>query len=182
MRAFVLGLAGLMAACSPSVSTEGETTDSSTADSGTTESGSIDSGPPLDFCKESKARTEKCDAGVFDAAQCAAQLACYQTLVRPEDRSGLLTCFATRPCGVSDDKCAADAASKYLSDSTVSAWVKSCTDRRAACMNVFADDYCSYTFGLFTDEFRTKMQTCLAKGCSEIRACFDTIVTAAGCK
>lgn len=164
MRFFFVS-ACLFVACSPSV-----------------ENSTSDAGPSIDYCAELKARTERCDAGTFDAANCASQLTCYQTIVRAEERNALLGCFATRACTVSDDKCVADASAKYATDPTVTSFVKGCTDRRAACSNGFADDYCGGDFGLFTDEVRAKIQACLSKPCGEIGACFDAVVVAAGCK
>jgi hypothetical protein len=141
----------------------------------------VDVGPlPFDYCKELGNRASKCGDG-FDPTGCAKQLACYDTIVRTEARDELLRCFATRDCAVSDDKCAAASAAKYTTDPVVSEYVKTCTEKRAACTGAFADDYCGFDHGLFTDEYRAKTRACLDQPCSAVAECFRTIFRAAGC-
>jgi len=181
MRLVTFAFASLFLACSPSV--ESSTSDASTtSDSSSTSDSVVSDVSVADFCAQTEARIIKCEAGTFDKVKCANQLACYQTLVRPEDKAPFLSCLANRACGVSDDKCVAEVAMKYTTDPTVSAYVKACAEKRTACSGSFADDFCAYDHGLFTDEYRAKMKACVDKPCAEIGPCFDTIITAAGCK
>ncbi|MGZ3423864.1 MAG: hypothetical protein ACXVEE_38735 [Polyangiales bacterium] len=161
---------------------DGSASDSTgTVSDGTTLSdGSTVDTAGFDFCASLKDRAMKCDAG--PVANCEQQLGCYNSIMRPEDRPGLLTCFATRDCSTSEDKCVADASLKYMSDPTVSAFVGACNDKRTACMSSFANDYCSYDIGLFTDEARAKVSACVSKPCAEVKTCFDTVFASYGCK
>lgn len=169
---FLLALAFSVVACSPSVSSETPT------DGGT----SGDTALSFDYCKEVEARTVRCEAGVYSATECSRQLVCYSTIVRPEDRNGLMECFAKRACGVKDDSCVLTASTKYTSDATVTAFMSACTDKRTACSASFPDDYCGVDWGLFTDEYRAKVKACLDKPCAEVGACVSAVYTAAGCK
>ncbi len=134
-----------------------------------------------DYCSAVADRAARCMTGPVDLAQCQAQVACYQRALRPEVYTPLLTCFATRPCGTSDDRCVAEQAQKYISDPVVQDWVKTCTEKRNSCTGAFADDYCGYEFGLMTDSLRADMKTCLSRSCAEVKTCFQTVMTALGC-
>lgn len=172
MRFLLVAFALSAVACSPSVSNE------TPSDGGT----SGDTSLSFDYCKEVEARTVRCEAGVYDAATCTKQLGCYTTIVRSEDRNGLMDCFAKRACGVSDDTCVGTASAKYASDATVTAYIKACTDKRTACSAAFPDDYCGADWGLFTDDVRSKVKACLDKPCADVSPCFQAIYAAAGCK
>lgn len=134
-----------------------------------------------DYCSAASERATRCMSEGFSLSRCHEQLACFKQAVRPDALSTLLTCFATRPCGTSDDRCVAQSAEKFITDPAVQSWVKDCNDKRRACEGSFSDDYCGYEYGLFTDALRTKMQTCLSRSCAEVRTCFDTVFAAAGC-
>lgn len=134
-----------------------------------------------DYCTAAAERAARCMTGPFSATECQNQVACYQRALRPEVYTPLLTCFATRACGTSDDRCVAEQASKYISDPVVQDWVKTCNEKRTACMNAWTDDYCGYEFGLMNDTLRTNLKTCLARSCAEVRTCFDTVFAALGC-
>lgn len=135
-----------------------------------------------DYCTAAAERAARCMTGPFDMTECQAQLGCYQRGLRPEVYTPLLTCFATRPCGSSDDRCVAEQAQKYITDPAVQDWVKTCNEKRTSCGDSFSDDYCGYEFGLMTDALRANMKTCLARSCAEVETCFDTVVAALGCK
>jgi hypothetical protein len=149
-------------------------------DNGDATTNTTDVGSPTDICAAANARAARCDAAA--PKDCAKQVGCYESVIRPEDRAGFLDCYANRDCASNDDVCASNAAMKYLSDPTVSAFVSSCNSKRTSCMPSFADDYCAYSFGLFTDEIRTKISDCITKPCTEIQTCFDTIYKAYGCE
>ncbi|MEO7093215.1 MAG: hypothetical protein ABI175_08190 [Polyangiales bacterium] len=172
---------------SPSTSDAGVGADTSTAgdsasptDTGVPTPFEVGRGP-LDFCKEAGNRASICGDG-FDPTKCKQELGCYQTIVRPGDADELLRCFVTRDCGVSQDKCVAGVASKHTSEPAVSEYVATCTKRRTDCTGAFADDYCGFDYGLFGDDFRVKMRSCLEQPCAAISECFRTITTAAGCR
>ena len=185
-RTFLLLSLMIVGCGGKSVGDDSNTTDSgtSTGDSATIpEDGNIpiatDAGT-VDYCKASADRAARC-GGSFSLTECQEQLACYRRALRPEAYTPLLTCFATRECGTSDDRCVAQESQKYISDPVVSDWVKSCNEKRSACMGGFSDDYCGYEFGIMTDALRASLKTCIAKPCAEIRTCFDTTFAALGC-
>jgi hypothetical protein len=135
----------------------------------------------VDYCKASADRAARCMSGAFSLDECQRQLACYRSALRPEAYTPLLTCFATRDCGTSDDKCVAKESQKFITDPVVSDWVKTCNEKRSACTGSFGDDYCGYEFGLMTDTLRANMKTCLSRSCAEVKTCFDTVFAALGC-
>jgi hypothetical protein len=135
----------------------------------------------MDFCKAMEERDMRCMSGDFVLSECQKQLGCFRSALRPEAVTPLLTCFATRPCGTSDDRCVAQSAEKYISDPVVKDWVNSCLSKRMTCGGSFADDYCGYEFGMFSDTLRTKMKACLSSSCAEVKTCFDTVFAAVGC-
>lgn len=184
MRALSFVFAWLLIACGGTLAACGGTTvDDGNADASPSDSASTDSGmSAATYCAALQARDTKCGTDSYDATNCQKQHTCFQTIVRPEDRNALLSCFATRACDVSDDRCVADASAKYLSDPVVSAYVKACTEKRTACSSSFGDDFCGYDIGMFTDEYRAKVRACLDKPCAEVSTCFGAVVSAAGCK
>lgn len=191
MTRFLL-LSALLLGCGGKTDDTSTTTDAATDGTSNTDGGSVSDSTPvtlpdggtLDFCAAAAERAARCETGAFDAAECQQQLRCYKTIVRAADYSPLLTCFATRECGVKDDDCVAKQAMNYISEPTVQAYVKACNEKRTACAEAgvsFSDDYCGFDHGLMTDDARAKMQTCVGLSCAEIRDCFDTIFEAAGC-
>ncbi|MBI2394646.1 MAG: hypothetical protein HYV09_34070 [Deltaproteobacteria bacterium] len=184
---------GLLVVCALVVGCGGKTAET-IADTGATGDGATGADAPdaaidtrldgaaFDYCKASADRAAKCGTGAVDPAECAAQLSCYRTIVRSSELDPLLVCFATRECTKKDDQCVADAASKYLSDPAVQAYVKACNEKRTACGGGFSDDYCGYDHGLLTDDARAKLKACVERSCAEVSDCFDVVFTAAGCR
>lgn len=164
------------ATTSDTTTTTGDT-NSTVTDTNTT----LPDGAPFDFCKAAAERAAKCMTGAPDPMECAQQQRCFQTIMRPEDYSPLLTCLATRACDVKDDTCVANHAMKYITDPAVQSYVKTCNEKRTACGGGFSDDYCGYDHGLLKDDVRAKLMTCLSRSCAEVKDCFDVIYAAAGC-
>lgn len=188
-----LFLSALLVGCGGKTDDTSSTTDAATDSTSSNTDGSsvtdttpvtLPDGAPLDFCAAAAERAARCETGTFNADECQQQLRCYQNVVRAADYSPLLTCFATRECGVKDDDCVAKQAMNYITDPVVQAYVKACNEKRAACAEAgvtFSDDYCGFDHGAMTDETRAKKTTCVGLSCAEIRDCFDTIFAAAGC-
>jgi hypothetical protein len=153
--------------------------DASTASDGASTSDVTTYDAPADFCKALADRAMRCETGA--PSDCSKQLACYQAAVRPEDQGNLLGCLAERDCKTIDDKCVANAASKYQSDGTVKSYVDACLAKRTSCSNAFSDDYCGYDYGLFVDSMRAAVKACLDKPCEEVKACVQAAYATAGC-
>lgn len=191
MRGYLL-LALLVAGCGGKATTDDFANDAATGSDTSTKSDgattvtdstpTMPDGAPFDFCTALSERATKCGTGPISATECQQQQRCYQTVVRAEDYSPLLTCFATRECGVKDDECVAKQAMKYITDPWTQAYVKACNEKRTACASGFSDDYCGYDHGLLNDDIRAKFKLCLDRSCAEIRDCFNTITAAAGCR
>jgi hypothetical protein len=161
--------------------TSTSTTDSSTSTTDTaslpkTETGSID------YCAAMAERAMKCGSSGFDKATCESQLVCYRNAMRPGEYDAIATCLATRDCMTKDDTCVANVAMKYITDPWTQNYVKTCNEKRTACMNIFSDDHCGYDHGLLKDELRAKFDLCLSRSCAEIKDCFNTVTAAVGCK
>lgn len=167
-------IASLLAGCGGSV--DDTHSDAGSDSSTTTDGSSVGS----DFCSKLSARATMC--GGSAPTDCEKQLACYRAIVRSDDLDPLLGCFSTRDCSTSEDKCVADVSAKYASDGTVTSYMKLCTEHRAACMNVFSDDYCGRDYGLFVDSARDKLQACFLGPCDTIKGCLDGVYASFGCK
>ena len=164
-----LFLLALLSACS-----------SNTTPGTTTDSGSTVDAAGYDYCAALTERSVKCDAGA--PSDCAKQKGCYLAIARPDAADALLHCLAARACGESDDKCVSDLSVPYATDARVTAFVKSCTDKRTSCGDSFPDDYCAGDFGLFKDEIRTQVEACTTKPCAEVATCFEAVYASSGCK
>jgi hypothetical protein len=166
----------ILLGCSPS--TSGQTT----ADSGPADSATDSAIISFDYCKEAEARNARCTPeDTFNAAECAADWACATKMWRAEDLEPVYRCFATRECDTSDDPCVADVAGKYLADPVIKAYSESCLEKRMACDDSFADDYCSVAMGVLKDEYRTQVAACIEKPCEEVELCFAAVSASAGC-
>lgn len=189
MRSFLIATM-FLAACGGKANIDETIGDASTTDSATGSDTAVatsdaipkaETGAP-DYCKAGADRAARCDSGSFDALNCEKQVACIRTIARPGEAEPLLTCIMTRECGVSDDKCVAQSAMKYITDPVVQKYVKTCNEKRTACGAPFSDDYCGYDYGIYSDDLRSKMQTCVERSCAEVKDCFQTVIAATGCK
>lgn len=78
-------------------------------------------------------------------------------------------CFKSLACGESDDHCVANFAAVDPAYPNLG-FVQSCLQKRAACENSFADDYCASITAL-TDDRRAKAALCNALECGAVLAC-----------
>lgn len=145
-------------------------------------SSSTTSNPGTDYCKADEERTKRCNTGdVFDPAECSRVVGCWQKMLIPSELNGILACVSGRACDASDDPCFSEPAKKYVNEPSVVAYVKACTDKRAACSNAFSDDYCSPTIGLMNPTWVSKLQACYSKPCAEVTTCYAAVLEAEGC-
>lgn len=131
-------------------------------------------------CDKAQQRALTCGGPAFNRATCDSSAACYPLVLRAELVGPLGDCVGSRPCSQSIEACYSDAVKPYQNDPAFTKFLTDCLARKDVCSGGFADDYCAEGV-LWTPSVLATWSACLAKDCTQIKACFDGAV-GPGCK